>query len=191
MTSQSPNPSASDGQQTGIAEELKQDGSRLAQDAMSRAKEQAEGRKNEAADLAGSASRAFETAARDLREDADVPDWAASALQQAARGIEGLASHLKGRSIDELGAEVSEFARRNPGTFLAASAAIGFAASRVLRAGVDKKSHDKNGLARTSQSSGSGQAAGWPADENIRPTPDGSYEPAYAGSAAGSGEAAR
>ncbi|MCL9999252.1 MAG: hypothetical protein NBV68_07710 [Erythrobacter sp.] len=193
MTSQSQNPSASEGQQSGITEELKQDGSRLADDVMSRAKQEAEGRKNEAADLAGSASSALDTAAQDLRENADVPDWMASALQQAARSIEGLASHIQGRSIDELGEEVSEFARRNPGTFLAASAAIGVAASRVLSAGVDKKRHNQGAQGGGNQSAGggSGDSTDWPADEYVRPTSEGGYEPAFFGSETGGQETIR
>lgn len=194
MTSQSRNPSADPGELSGLVGELKQDGSRLADDVMARARHEAEGRKDEAASLAGSASSAFETAARDLRDRPEVPDWMASALQQAARSIEGLASHIEGRSIDELGQEVSDFARRNPGTFLAASAAIGFAASRVLRAGFDRKRHSEDARAYSGSASGEGSGefdAGWSSDAYVRTAEGGSDEPAFFGSEAGSEGTAR
>lgn len=190
MTTQSRN---SSGETAAVADELKGDAARLKGDVAARAKQEAESRMSQAAQLAGSASSALDTAARDLRDNPDAPDWMASALQQAARSIEGLASHVEGRSIDQIGQEVAGFARRNPGMFLAAAGALGFAASRVLRAGVDKKRHDQGGQGMGSQprSSGSGDYADWPADEYVRPTTGGSYEPAFFGNEPGSGGAVR
>jgi hypothetical protein len=156
-----------------VAEDLKHDAARLKDSVGTRARQEAESRKGQAASLAGSASSALETAAQDLRDNPDAPDWMASALQQAARKIEGLARQVEGRSIDDLGGDIAAFARRSPGTFLAASAAAGFAAARVLRAGVDRKRHAADG-----NDSGAEQ---WPADENIKPSSDGGFTPAYAG----------
>lgn len=190
MTTQSRN---SSGETAAVADELKGDAARLKGDVTARAKQEAETRMSQAAQLAGSASSALDTAARDLRDNPDAPDWMASALQQAARSIEGLASHVEGRSIDQIGQEVAGFARRNPGTFLAASAALGFAASRVLRAGVDKKRHSRTGGQEDGQAqrTGSGDYADWPADEYVRPTTAGSYEPAFFSNEPGSGGAVR
>lgn len=172
-----------------VKDELKHDADRLKGTVGARAKEEAESRKGQAVHVAGSASTALNTAAEDLRSNPDVPDWMASALQQTARKIEGLASHIDGRSIDQLGDDVSEFARRSPGTFLAASAAAGFAVARVLRAGVDKKRHDRDG--GQGRSTPSGQGAGWPADENIRPTESGNFTPAYGADQSGMGGASQ
>lgn len=165
-----------------VADELKHDAGRLKDTIGTRAKQEAESRKGQAVHMAGSASSALNTAADDLRSNPEVPDWMASALQQAARKIEGLASQIDGRSVDQLGQDVTEFARRSPITFLAASAAVGFAASRVLRAGVDKKRHDRTDD-QTSQPSQSYSQTGqdWPADENVMPTETGSFTPAYTG----------
>ncbi len=180
MTTQSHNPF----RPSAVGDELKQDASRLKEDVASRAKQEAESRKGQAAQLAGSASSALDTAARDLRDNPDAPDWMASALQQAARSIEGLASHVEGRSIEQLGLEVAGFARRNPGTFLVASAAAGFAVSRVLRAGVDKKRHDH----ASEQTGADESSSGWSADETIQPTASGGFVPAYAAGQNGQGE---
>lgn len=165
------------GQQSGVAEELKHDADHLKGAVGAKAKEEAESRKGQAAHVAGSASSALNTAADDLRNNPDAPDWMASALQQAARSIERLADQIDRRSIDQLGEDVSQFARSSPGTFLTASAAAGFAAARVLRAGMDKKRQDQHG--GPSASTRSGQSSDWPADENIMPTESGNFTPAY------------
>ena len=138
------------------------------------------------AQVAGSASSALDTAAQDLRDNPEAPEWMASALQQAARRIESLASHVDGRNVDELGEEVAEFARRNPGTFLAASAAAGFAVSRVLRAGVDRKRHARgDGRSGGVNGNDARSAQDWPADENVRPTEAGGYAPAFGSGSTG------
>lgn len=175
------------GQQSGVTEELKHDADRLKGTVGARAKEEAESRKGQAVHVAGSASSALNTAAEDLRSNPDVPDWMASALQQSARKIESLAQHVDGRSIDQLGQDVSDFARRSPGTFLAASAAAGFAAARVLRAGMDKKRHDRDAGQGQGASTSSEHGAGWVADENIKPTQSGTFTPAYGTDQSGMG----
>lgn len=205
MTMQTSPSSGDPGQQSEVAAELKNDAARLKDTMGARAKQEAESRKGQAVQVAGSASTALNTAADDLRANPDVPDWMATALQQAARKIEGLASHVDGRNIDELGQEVAEFGRRSPGAFLAASAAAGFAAARVLRAGADKKRHDRNDqqggqYSQTYGAGGQGYSGGqgyastdqdngqdWAADENIMPTQEGGFEPAYGDDAAGKG----
>jgi hypothetical protein len=185
MTSELRDTSAGGGAKSGVADEMKNDAGRLKESLGARAKQEAESRKGQAAHVAGSASSALNTAAEDLRANPEVPDWMATALQQAARKIENLAGQIEGRSIDQLGQDVTEFARRNPATFLAASAAVGFAAARVLRAGVDKKRHDRDGE-QGSQDSAVG-AQGWVADENMMPTETGSFAPAYANNNQGLG----
>jgi hypothetical protein len=178
MTSELRDTSAGGGAQSGVADEMKNDAGRLKDSLGARAKQEAESRKGQAAHVAGSASSALNTAAEDLRANPEVPDWMATALQQAARKIESLAGQIEGRSVDQLGQDVTEFARRNPGTFLAASAAVGFAATRVLRAGVDKKRHDRADEQSSQDYPADEQS--WVADENMMPTETGSFAPAYA-----------
>jgi ElaB/YqjD/DUF883 family membrane-anchored ribosome-binding protein len=176
-----------------VGDDLKQDAARLKQTVGKRARQEAESRKGQATQVAGSASSALNSAAEKLKQNPDAPDWMASALQQTARKIESFSSHVEGRSVEELGRDISEFARRNPGTFLAASAAVGFAVARVLRAGVDRQRHDcatsqQAGLAGQGDISEAGgqtmpisaaSADTWVADENIMPTDEGSFAPAY------------
>jgi hypothetical protein len=165
-----------------ITDELKHDASRLKDNVGARAKQEAESRKGAAVNLAGSATSALDSAAQDLRDNPDAPDWMASALQQAARSIDGFAQRIDGRSIDQLGDDVAEFARRSPGTFLAASAAAGFAAARIFRAGIDKKRHARDGgqsgQSQNYESQGY-ESQSWPADENIMPNDSGTFTPAF------------
>jgi hypothetical protein len=174
---------------------LKQDASRLKHSVGERAKQEADLRKGEATKAAGSASSALNSAAEELEQNPEAPDWMASALQQAARKIESLSSHVDGRNVDELAREISDFARRNPGTFLAASAAVGLAAARVLRAGVDRRRdhHDEGDHATHdyADSMNNDTGEGWPADENIRPTTSGDFTPAYGADQTGFGSTTR
>lgn len=138
---------------SGFQNELKQDTERLKGTIGERAKREGTERKNQAAQAMGSASTALEAAADELDNNPNTPDWMASAIQQAARKMDSLAGQINGRDLDEIGNEVIKFARQNPATFLAVSAAAGFAAARVLRAGMDRKRHDQPGKDSHDQSS--------------------------------------
>lgn len=167
----------------GLREELGQDTAHLRDTLKQRARTEADTRKEAAVGLAGPASKALGAAADDLRANPEAPDWMASGLQQVARQIDRIAGDLNGRSVDDLTRDAARFARENPGTFLAASAAVGFAAARLLRAGAEHKQHGRNelggsgyGTVQTAQ----GDTPGWPADENVRPTGAGEgFTPAY------------
>jgi hypothetical protein len=146
--------SSSASQRTGG--ELASDANRLKDTATHRAKQEAEVRKSEAARAAKSASSALDKAVGELELDDSAPGWLKSAFKQAADGIDRIAETAEGRSVDDLGRDVSRFAREHPGAFLAASAAAGFAAARFLRAGADYQ-HDH----QPQQSQGGyGQTAG-------------------------------
>ena len=65
---------------------------------------------------------------------------ARSAFSSAARKVDDLARRLQDKDVRELASETRGFARDNPTAFLAASAAVGFAAARFMRAGAEE--HD-------------------------------------------------
>ncbi|MEE4206188.1 MAG: hypothetical protein V2I39_07845 [Erythrobacter sp.] len=140
-------------------EELREDASRLKDTAKHRAGEEAENRKGEAAKSARSASSAFRSAADELEHDADAPDWLGSAMRQAARQIGRAADGLDNRGMDEISRDVSRFARANPMAFLGASAAAGFAAARMLRAGAQR--HDDMPVESHDEDRGVSGESGW------------------------------
>lgn len=129
----------------GVSGEIAQDAGRLKDAAMNRARREADVRKNDAAKAAHSASSALDKAAEELKRDDGAPDWLASAFTSTASGIDRFASSVESRSPDEIGREVSRFARHSPAAFLAASAAAGFAAARFLRAGAEYQHHHPGG----------------------------------------------
>jgi 2-hydroxy-3-keto-5-methylthiopentenyl-1-phosphate phosphatase len=134
---------SSAGSSSDFRDELKHDAKRLKGTIGERAKHEATTRIDQATQAMGSASTALEAAAEKLVSNPETPDWMASAIQQAARKMDDLAAQINERNLDDIGTEVTQFARQNPGTFLAVSAAAGFAAARVLRAGVDKKRREQ------------------------------------------------
>jgi hypothetical protein len=141
-----------------VREELSADASRLAQSAKERATQEAETRKQQVAQTARSASSALGRAADDLEQEDGVPGWLSSAFRQTASGIERLAGNVEGRGADELARDVTRFARENPGAFLAASAAAGFAAARFLRAGATYSNQHRYDA--QSESAGDANASG-------------------------------
>ncbi|MEE4199312.1 hypothetical protein [Erythrobacter sp.] len=121
-------------------QEIKQDAEALKDSAKQQAELQAERGRDKAVGAANSASSAIDTAADELRKDEDAPDWMAQMLSSAARQIQQVASELDGKSPQQMLASTQQFGRSNPATFLAASAAAGFAAGRFLRVGAEQ--HD-------------------------------------------------
>jgi hypothetical protein len=153
---------------SGVGDELKEDAAHLRHAVEDRARAEAETRKGQAADALGSASSALGNAADELERNADAPDWLAAAVKQAAGKIDAMASQIEGRTIDEIGQNVADFARKNPGAFLAASAAAGFAAARVLRAGADRSDDHHTGQAphRSANDSNAARQSGGFGDDN-------------------------
>jgi hypothetical protein len=163
-------------------DEMSNDASRLAESVRQRASEQAEVQKGQATGAAKSVSSALEKAAGELEQDDGAPDWLGNAFRQAARQVESFSNEVDGRSAEDISRQVSSFARQNPTAFLAASAAVGFAAARFLRAGSQHHmSHQSGGGGSGSTGSFGGYGEGGF---------DGSTSPGSYDSAGGGGGAA-
>src|SRR3546814_5090065 len=65
-----------------------------------------------------------------------------SLVRQTAGTVQNLADKLDNKSAGELTEEIRRFGRQQPAMFLAASAAAGFAAARLLRAGKAARDHE-------------------------------------------------
>ncbi len=143
-----------------VRQELKGDAQKLKNTAEEQGEAKAREGKEQVAKTAHSASSAIDAAADKLRSDDDAPAWLASAFSSAAREIDDLASRLQDKSPRDIARETNRFGRENPTAFLAASAAIGFAAARFLRAGAeyhegyDVGSSGSGGNARSFRSDG-------------------------------------
>jgi ElaB/YqjD/DUF883 family membrane-anchored ribosome-binding protein len=114
---------------SGLGSDVKQLGSTAAD----RLHSEVDARKDTAVSQANSVSSAIQRTAGDLGDDA--PAWLKSTLQQGAEQMQRFASSLEQKDSRQLLNDVQSFARERPGTFLAACAAAGFAAARILKAG--------------------------------------------------------
>lgn len=131
------------GGSSNIGEELKADAGQLGGKAKQRAQEKGDEQVHAVAGQAKSVSSALQSAAGEL-ENGDTPGWLASAFKGAADQMARLADSLEGKDSRELVHDLNDFARQNPTTFLAASAAAGFAAARLLSIG-QKAQHGAGG----------------------------------------------
>ncbi len=59
--------------------------------------------------------------------------WIASAVHALADEVDGLASRLRGGDLNELVTNIRHMAARQPGLFVGASLAAGFAAARLAK----------------------------------------------------------
>jgi ElaB/YqjD/DUF883 family membrane-anchored ribosome-binding protein len=121
----------------GAAGELRSDAQQIGSKAADRLHSELDARKATAASQAKSVSNAIQSAAGQL--DDGVPDWLRSAFQQGAEQIQRFAETLEQKDSRQILQEVQSFARQRPGLFLGACAAVGFAASRVLKAGGEQQ----------------------------------------------------
>lgn len=117
----------------GVGGELLSDAKDVGSSAVNRVHSEVDARKGDAAAQVKSVSSAIEKAGDGL--DANAPAWLKSAFEQGAQQVQKFADTLEQKDSRQLVNQVSDFARNSPGTFLAACAAAGFAASRIFKAG--------------------------------------------------------
>ncbi|HEX8415608.1 MAG TPA: hypothetical protein VF637_17265 [Sphingomicrobium sp.] len=122
----------------GAGSELRSDARQLGSSAANRLHGEVDSRKSQAADQAKSVSSAIHKAAGEL--DQSTPAWLTSAFRQGADQVQRFADTIEQKDSRQLRRDAQDFARNNPGTFLAACAAAGFAAARIFKAGGEQQS---------------------------------------------------
>jgi ElaB/YqjD/DUF883 family membrane-anchored ribosome-binding protein len=121
----------------GAADELRSDAKHLGNSAANRIHSEVDSRKDGAVEQAKSVSSTVQRVAGELPQDS--PEWLKFALRQSADKIQSFADTIERKDSRELMRDAQDFARNNPGTFLAACAAAGFAAARILKAGGEQQ----------------------------------------------------
>ncbi len=114
---------------------VKDQASGLKNKAVSSARSAASTGKDKAVEKAGGVSRALEASAAKL--DEDVGQTYGDFARTAASTIDGFAAKLDGKELDELLDEAKSFIRSSPAIAIGIAAALGFAASRVVKSGLD------------------------------------------------------
>lgn len=155
-------------QPDGIKSELASDAKTIGKAAQDRFNNKAGEGKDQATQVARSTSQALGKAVEELRNDEATPAWLTSAFEKSSRAIEQFAGSIEGKDVQTIGRDIGGFARQSPMAFLAASAAAGFAAARVLRAGGDYREHGgaDSPQANTGMTDGSGSNANFGSAED-------------------------
>ena len=128
--------------------ELRSDAKQLGDSAANRIHSEVDARKDTAVGQAKSVSTALDRAVGEM--DQNTPDWLKSAFRQGAQKIQTFAGTIEQKDSRELLRDAQDFARNNPGTFLAACAAAGFAAARILKAGGEQQGGEQRAQDRQS-----------------------------------------
>ena len=159
---------ASDAKQSGqqVAETAKEQTREVASEASQQAKELYQQVRSELGDQAATqhqrAASGLRTLGNELSSMAQGSEQSGVATDlanQASDRVHTLAGWLEQREPGDVLSEVASFARRKPGTFLAAAAAVGFLGGRLTR-GLAAESGDGGSATRSTRTSGMDVSAG-------------------------------
>jgi hypothetical protein len=148
---------------------------KAAGEAKNRLREQLDQRSSQAAETINQQASDFRAVGESLREQGkDGPAKAADKLAEYAEKVGG---YLRDRDSDALFAEAEDYGRRQPWTVMAGGLALGFAASRFLKASSNRRYSERP----STQGSTSGQTPPAPRP-GMSPIPAGTpYQPATPG----------
>jgi hypothetical protein len=140
-----------------VGTEAKEKAQQAGQQARDRVRAEVDRRSTDAGQQAGSAAQALRRASDQLRQDGNEP--VARGIEQAADRVERAGSWLRESDGDRILRDVEDFGRRNPLAVVAGGLALGFAASRLLKA--SSRSRYEQSRAETSYA-GNGHSAAPP-----------------------------
>jgi hypothetical protein len=135
MATETPSASATDNAKQQVqdkAETAQEKVKEGAQQAQSRAREQIDQRSTQAGEQVSATAQALRSTGEQLREQGQEPQ--AKAAERVAHHAERLGGYLSDSDADRLLRDAEDFGRRQPLAVMAAGVAIGFAASRFLKA---------------------------------------------------------
>lgn len=166
---------------TDRAKEQVQETAQVAQEKMqettdtvrTRVREQVDQRSTQAGGQVRSTAQALRSTSEKLREEGQ--DAPARAAERAADQAEKVGSWLERSDGDRILRDVEDFGRRQPLAIAAIGLAVGFAASRFLKA---------SSRTRYTQAGGTSADGGWQRPASIEPQSTGPVVPTHAGSAA-------
>jgi ElaB/YqjD/DUF883 family membrane-anchored ribosome-binding protein len=122
----------------GAAQQLKDEASKLGTQAADRARAFAGENKERATNALDEVAKMFEGAALDV--DARLGEEYGKYARSAAQGISNFAESLRGKEVDDLINNATDFVKKSPVIAVGAAAAIGFVVARLIKSGVDAAS---------------------------------------------------
>jgi hypothetical protein len=115
-----------------VAGQAKEQAANVAGQAKEQARTQIDQRSTQAGEQVATQAESFRKVSETLREQGQ--DKPAQLAEQAADRIEGLGSYLKDADADKILSDVEDYARKQPVAVIAGGLALGFFASRFLKA---------------------------------------------------------
>src|SRR3954468_9586206 len=115
-----------------VGQQAKEKAQEAGSQARDRVRDEVDRRSTMAGEQAGSAAQALRQASDKLRQDGNEP--VAKGMERAAGRVEGPGAWMRDSDGDAILREVEDFGRRNPLAIVAGGIALGFAASRLLKA---------------------------------------------------------
>jgi hypothetical protein len=132
------------GTEDSAADQAREKAQEVGTQARDRVREQVDQRSTQAGEQAGSAAQALREASHKLRQDGNEP--VAKGMERVADRVESAGGWLRDSDGDAILRDVEDFGRRNPLAIIAGGVAIGFAASRLLKAS-SRRRYAGNGAA--------------------------------------------
>lgn len=119
----------------GTADQIREQASKLGNDAAERARAFAGEGKDRATGALDEVAKMFEGAAGDV--DERLGEEYGKYARSAAQGISNFAESLRGKQVDDLVADATAFVKKSPVIAVGAAAAIGFVMARLIKSGID------------------------------------------------------
>jgi hypothetical protein len=132
-----------------VQEKAQQQAQQAKSQARTKAREQLDQRTTEAGERVGTTAQDVRSVAEELRNQGK--DKPAEYADQAADRVERLGSYLKDADGDRMLRDVEDFAREKPWAVAAAGLALGFAASRLLKASSTERYRQTSGYDGTGE----------------------------------------
>jgi hypothetical protein len=120
------------GTEDSAADQAREKTQKVGAQARDRVRAQVDQRSTQAGEQAGSAAQALREASQKLRQDGNEP--VAKGMERVADRVESAGGWLRDSDGDAILRDVEDFGRRNPLAVMAGGLALGFAASRLLKA---------------------------------------------------------
>lgn len=108
------------------------------------------------------------TAAGDV--DSKLGEQYGQYARTAADGIAGFAESLRGKEVNELLGEATEFVKKSPAIAVGTAAALGFVLARVIKSGIEAAGTDTTGTDTTGTTGASGNT---PSTDDLKVEPVG------------------
>jgi hypothetical protein len=119
------------------ASELKQEVHKATEQAKEQVRSAATHQKDAAARQMGGFAHALMAAADDLRGQGQA--FAADYMREAASGLERASDAVRERDLDQIMANVEDFARRQPVAFIGGAVVAGFGIARLMRSSAERR----------------------------------------------------